>query len=35
MDDEASRRLQRHIYPRPPEDVLDEALLRGFRDPDA
>jgi hypothetical protein len=35
MDDDAARRLQRHIYPRPPEDVLDEAFLRGFRDPDA
>jgi hypothetical protein len=35
MEDEASRRLQWHIYPRPPEDVPDEAFLRGFRDPDA
>jgi hypothetical protein len=34
MDDEASRRLQRHIYPRPPEDVVDEAILRGFHKPE-
>jgi hypothetical protein len=27
-------RLQQHSYPRPPEDVIDEAVLRGFRKPE-
>jgi hypothetical protein len=34
MDDEARQRLQRHIYPRPPEDVIDEAILRSLRKPE-
>jgi hypothetical protein len=28
------RRLQEHVFPRPPEDVIDEAILRGFRRPE-
>src|ERR1700736_1346554 len=34
MEDDERRRLQRHVYPRPPEDVIDEAILRGFVRPE-
>jgi hypothetical protein len=34
MDDEAHQRLQRHIFPRPPNDVIDSAALAGFREPE-
>jgi hypothetical protein len=34
MRDVERRRLQEHVFPRPPEDVIDEAILRGFRKPE-
>ncbi len=34
MDEQERWRLQRHVYPRPPEDVIDEAILWGFRRPE-
>jgi hypothetical protein len=33
MDDEARQRLQRPNFPRPPDDVIDEAHLAGFLTP--
>jgi hypothetical protein len=34
MDDDERRRLDRHVYPRPLEDVIDSAILWGFRRPE-
>jgi hypothetical protein len=34
VDEEESRRLEQHIYPRPPADIIDIAILRGFRKPE-
>jgi hypothetical protein len=34
VDEEESRRLEQHIYPRPPEDIIDRDILRGFRKPE-
>jgi hypothetical protein len=34
MNADERRRLQEHVYPRPPEDVIDEAILRGFCKPE-
>jgi hypothetical protein len=34
LDEAERQRVERHIYPRPPEDVIDSAILWGFRKPE-
>ena len=33
MDEAERRRIDEHIYPRPPADILDGAARAGLRDP--
>jgi hypothetical protein len=34
MRDEERLRVQRHFFPRPPEEVIDTCILWGFRKPE-
>jgi hypothetical protein len=34
MRDAERQRLQRHFYPRPPQEVIDTCILWGFRGPE-
>jgi hypothetical protein len=34
VDEVEGRRFERHFYPRPSEDVIDVANLRGFHNPE-
>jgi hypothetical protein len=34
MDENERRRVQQHIYPRPPEEVIDTCVLWSYRQPE-